>query len=283
MNNKGIYVLSDRDSKDIGFYDLSSFGAPPVIQSQPVTGSAGSCGFIDENTALCATQYPDGDIYKYDVTNNYEQLKIADNNPSFLGFYNLLVTKDKKHILATCFGCMYIYTSSGDYLGYSNNSQEVFSVYQMKEIRGNIIVSVEDYSVYSRNINNPVDPTIHKLLDYVDTHTWYQTIEGLEWNTGDMAIGGYDNSSGTEYGYVQLFHLNEDNATLYPIPNKRWVGIHASCHIQIIREIQIGVIIFGGDTNCPDICTWQYAICPYKDSICFSIGSHDIQDIISIP
>ena len=52
MNNRGIYVLSDYNSKDIGFYDLSDFGASPIIRSQSGYGGSGLCGFMDEDNVL---------------------------------------------------------------------------------------------------------------------------------------------------------------------------------------------------------------------------------------
>ena len=105
MNSAGIYVLPDSSSKNIGFYNLSSFGTVLSIQSQSGSGYVeGSCGFLDENTAVCAT-YNSGDIYTYDLTNNYLQHKIADNNPSGKGFEGLLVTKEKQ-ILAAYKGCI---------------------------------------------------------------------------------------------------------------------------------------------------------------------------------
>ena len=280
MNNRRIYILTDNGNNHIGFYDLSFFGRSPVIKSQSGYGGHwGSCGFMDENIVVCATHYT-GDIYKYNITNNYEQVKIADNNPSGKGFASVLVTKEK-HILAAYSGCIYIYNSSGAYIGYSDNSQRNYYMLQMKEIRENIILAADGEYVYSHDISNTGNIIKHKLLDYDNTKTRYYTLEVLEGNTGDIAIGGFDNSSGNWYGYVELFHLDEDNSALLPISNKRWVGEDTPCLIFIIREIQTGVIIFGG--NGCDICTWEYALLPNKYPICFPLGGLEIYDIISLP
>ena len=285
MNSRGIYVLS-MDSKDIGFYDLSSCGTYPVIRSQSGDGgyNGGTCGFMDEDIVICATYNQSGDIYKYNITNNYEQVKIADNNPSGEGFDSVLVTKEKKYILAAYRGCIYIYNSSGAYIGYSDNSQTTYSMRQMKEIRENIILAADGKYVYSHDISNTGNIIIHKLLDY-DNKTIYYTIEILTGNTGDIAIGGYTTPSGPANRYVELFHLDEDNSTLLPISNKRWVGGWGSdCYIRIIREIQTGVIMFGGTGWCKDICTWEYAVLPHKDPICFplDVGRY-IGDLIPLP
>ena len=283
MNNRRIYVLPDHNSSNIGFYDLSSFGTSPVIKSQSGHGGFwGACGFMDEDTVVCATNNT-GDIYKYNITNNYEQVRIANNNPSGVGFVSVLVTKDKKHILAALAGCIYIYNSSGAYIGYSDNSQtHNYHMLQMKEIRSNIILAADYEYVYSHDISNIGNIIIHKLLDYYNTKTRYSTIEVLEGNKGNIAIGGDYNSSGTKYCYVELFHLDEDNSTLLPISNKRWVG-DTGCSITIIREIQTGVIMFGGEYYCTDICTWEYAVLPHKHPICFPLGGDYIPDIISLP
>ena len=94
MNSQGIYVLPDNRSPDIAFYDLSHFGTSPVTRSQSGTGGCrGNCAFMDDNTVICAAR-DTGDIYKYDLTNDYLQLKIASNNPSGNGFCELLVTEE---------------------------------------------------------------------------------------------------------------------------------------------------------------------------------------------
>ena len=279
-NSQGIYVHPDWLNPDIAFYDLSHFGTSPVTRSQyGNNGWRGNCAFMDDNTAICAAK-DTGDIYKYDLTNNYLQLRIASNNPSGSGFYGLLVTLEKQ-ILAAYAGCIYMYTSSGTYINKSDNSQ-TSSMLQMKEVRSNIIVTAEDFYVYSHNINNPSNTIIHKLLDYADTKTRYYTMEVSSGNTGDIALGGMTRSSGPSSGYVELFHLDENNANLSPISHKRWV-MDADCAIYIIREIQIGILIFGGHIYCADICTWEYAIIPHKEPTCFPIGGDFIQDIISLP
>ena len=287
MNNRRIYVPSAERSNNnkIGFYDLTSFEKSPVIRSSNWSYLGGACLFMDDDIVICVTEET-GDIYKYNITNNYEQVKIASNNPSRWGFQSVLVTKDKKYILAAYYGCIYIYDSSGAYIGYSNNSQtQVYDVsqnYQMKEVRENIILTAEGLYVYSHDISNTGNIIIHKLLDFDNTKTRYYTLEVLEGNIGDIAIGGYYEPSGSRYGYVQLFHLDEDNSNLHPKSNKRWVG-GIGCWIRIIREIQTGVIIFGGDDDC-DICTWEYAVVPEKDPICFPLGEgRHIRDIMPLP
>ena len=284
MNNRGIYVLPDYRSYDIGFYDLSSFGASPVIRSQSGCGYHGICGFMDEENVVCATRST-GDIYKYYIPNNYEQRIITSNNPSGgRHFHSLLVTQDK-HILAAYGGCIYIYSSIGGYIGYSDSLQTTSSMLQMKEARPNIILTAESSYVYSHNINNIGNSIIpNKLLTYSDTHTNYLTIEVLEWNTGNIAIGGFTYPSGNIlfYGYVELFHLDEDNSNLQSISNKSWVGMDTNCKIFIIREIQTGIIILGGITPCANICTWEYATTPHKEPTCFPLGGRYIFDIISL-
>ena len=114
--------------------------------------------------------------------------------------------------------------------------------------------------------------------------TMYFTIEVLSGNTGYIALGGLNNPFGvTLYGYVELFHLDENNANLSPISDTRWFMKDVTCYIYIIREIQIGVLIFGGSSGCADICTWEYATIPRKEPTCFPLGGRHIWDIISLP
>ncbi len=155
-------------------------------------------------------------------------------------------------------------------------------MYQMIELRPNIIVTAESSYVYSHDINNPHNTMIHKLFDYSNTKNIYLTIAGLESNEGDFAIGGYTNTTSPYSGYVELFHLEEDNSTLHPIPNKQSIIDEDYCAIRIIREIQTGVIIFGGDYNCENICTWEYAVVPHTDPHCFGLGGTYIYDIMPL-
>ena len=278
-NSRGIYVLVDGMSSNIGFYNLSSVGTLPVIKSQSSFESA--CGFMDEETVICTT-YSTGDIYKYDLTKNYKQIKISENNPSGDGFHTILVTGEKQ-IIAAYKGCIYIYTKSGTYIGNSCSLEANSYMFQMKEIRRNIIVTAQVEYVHSHNINNPSNNIIHKLLDYAETQTKYLTLELLESNTGGyIALGGYHNSSGTIYGYLELFHLGQHNYTLNSISNKRWDGLNNGCAIYIIREIHIGVIIFAGSIECEEICIWEYALSPHKDPTCFLLNT-SIRDVISLP
>ena len=275
-NSRGIYVLPDRDSSNIGFYDLAPHGRPPEIRSQSGYGHWGSCCFLNEDTVLCATRST-GDIYKYDLKNNYLQHKIA-NNPANTEncLETILVTKDK-HILASFRGCIYIYSSSGSYLGKSN-SYQTYSINQMKEIRTNVILTAEGDYVYSHNIANPTRTIAKNLLDNSDTQKVYRAIEGLKGNTGKIALGGMAYTSKSNYyGYVELFQLSGDNGSLQSIDSKR---LDDMCEIQIIREIMTGMLIFGGNSKCPKICTWEYDACPYQEPICYSLGGRDIRDII---
>ena len=279
MNKRGIYVLQDFESHRTEFYDLSSFEIAPVIRFHSGNGWVGTCGFVDENIAVCATT--EGMIYKYNITNNYEQMKIADNNPSGNGFHTLTITKDK-NIITAYYECIYIYTSSGNYINKSCSSQRAKDMLQMQEVRTNTIVTAEKYSVNSHDIRNPRNTIVYKLLEKANTNTEYRSIVGLEGMRGDLALGGRIYTSGTYYGYVELFHLDENNASLHPIPNKRWVGPH-TLRIDIIREIQVGVLIFGGENECADICTWGYAVIPHASPACYPIGGSWIWDIIPLP
>ena len=152
----------------------------------------------------------------------------------------------------------------------------------MEEVRSNIIVTAEFNYLHSHHISDPALTIRYKLLDYAQTDSKYCTIEGLIGNR-EIAIGGYYNSSGSIYGYVEIFNFGEDNASLQSKSNKRWVGLDSGCWIYIIREIQRGVIIFGEKTACSQICTWEYAVVPSKQPICFPLGGSEIHDIISIP
>ena len=277
-NTRGIYVLNDWDSGDIIIYDLASFETPSVNLTNSGVGGYGTCGFLEDDIVVCASRST-VDIFTFNLTNNYRAHQIVASNPSGYGYITLLVTNDKK-ILASSDGCIYIYASNGIYLGKSDSSTSI-DMYQMKELRPNIIVTVEYLYVHLHDISDPENPTVQKLLDYADTQMLYLTIELLSVGTGDFALGGQSHYTVND-GYVELFHLDEDNITLQPIPNKRWMRDN-DCNIYIIREIQVGVLIFGGLSNCIDICTWEYAFTPHKEPTCFPIGGILICDLIALP
>ena len=278
-NSRDIYVVPDRGNSRIGFYNLSLTEAP-VMKSQSGKGWYGSCGFLDDNTAVCSTRIT-GEIYTYDVTdmNNILQTKIADDNPSGNGFHILLITQGKQ-ILVAYQGCIYIYTSTGIYINSSNSLQAHYSMYQMQEVRKNIIITAERGFVYSHNINNPHNTIINELLLSDKTNRGYMTVEGLE-GDGYFALGGYIYTEDGTTGYVEIFRLEEDNLTLTRIPNKLW-EMDAGCLIVIIREIQTGIIIFGGYSSCTFICTWEYNALPHRSPTCFLLGGRYIWDIIAL-
>ena len=277
-NTRGIYVLNHWASGDIIIYDLASFETPSVNLTQSGEGGWGNCGFLEDDIIVCASRST-GDIFTYNLTNNYHPQQIVANNPSENGYTTLLVTNDKK-ILTSWDGCIYIYASDGIYLGKSDSSRTNY-MFQMKELRPNIIVAVEQDYVHLHDISDPENPIVENILNFAYTSIWYFTVEVLSVGTGDFALGGnaYDYISN---GYVELFHLDEDNTTLQPIPKKRWICDNY-CIISIIREIQVGVLIFGGNINCEYICTWEYALTPHKGPTCFHLEGMDIYDLIALP
>ena len=204
-------------------------------------------------------------------------------------FETILVTQEKD-MLAAYKESIYIYYSSGSYIEHQYNSPSSLMMYQMKKVSFWNDILINEASYINRDnidVDFPGNPLVtNKLLDYSDTQTEYYTIKILEWDTDNIAIGGrtYPSGSSISYGYVELFHLDGyyQNSNLQSIPNKRWVGMDAGCRILIIREIQTGVIIFGGDDDCTNICTWEYVTTKYKEPICLPIGGRAIWDIVSL-
>ena len=277
-NSAGIYIVPAFDDY-ARIYDLSSFSTPAVVISQSESsGFYQPCDFLDENTIIAATQ--NTDIFKYDVTDNYAQTRINDGEGS--GFNTLMVTKDKNHILAADRGSIYIFSASGALEGISANTGSTGTAKDLEEVRTDIILIAQPYFIYLHDISDPSSTIIRKIFDASETEYWYTVIEVLQSGEGNVAIGGKDQANSKVN--LQLFHIEDDNSTFTPIPDKYWAHDYpANLYVVTLKEIHVGLLLFAFKMN-SHICTWEYAAVPHKDPTCFDITElREIYDLLSVP
>ena len=186
-------------------------------------------------------------------------------------------TKDKKQIIAGGRNKLYILDAEDgtlqNTLDYSANGGSF--AYKTAEVRENILITA-DYETASLHDSQNLGPSL-KLTDI----GIYLTVIALKSNLGDFAIGGL--SSNTDLGFVHIKHLEEDNQI---IANLKYVdNIQGnSCIIRIIKELKRGNIIFGGNSNCEEMCYWNYAAIPSQLPLCWDDQiDNSIDDIVGVP
>ena len=278
-NSAGIYLSPNGNNAEI--YDLSDFTTPPVVKSQSEgSGWASPCYFLDENTIISATSST-GIIYKYDVTNSYAQTTL-NAGAAGAGVNALIVTKDKNHIVAAMKGTIFIFNSSTGVLEGTSvgGGSSIFQVNKLKEVRTNIILNAQNDVLYLHDISDPSNTIVRKIFENSETSHKYTHIEVLQSGEGNVAIGGMD--SATTKANLQLFHLEDDNSTLTPIPDKYWTEDLLNWYVFAIYEIHTGLLQFAFDQH-SYICTWEYAVVPHKDPTCFDIAGLQYLDLQPVP
>ena len=103
-------------------------------------------------------------------------------------------TKDKKYIIAGSHSKLYILDVEDGTLTYTLHYDNGGGVYQIAEVRPNILVTADIYTASLHDIGDIQNiPTSIKLLDV----GWlYYSVIALESNPGDFAIGGETSTTG---------------------------------------------------------------------------------------
>ena len=288
MNDEGIYIMAGRDDNTTYIYDFYSQSGTSFGNLEPVKiehrAKVSSCSLLNENTGICTDL--SGKVTKYDFNNNYEKTNIIENTeddgitPKEEKYYQgLYITKDKKYILVSDSQKLYIYTSDTYELkGNSSISSGGYDIIHMAELRDMIIMTTEAAKVTLRDFRSLSNPIIYTVLE--ELHVFYGCILPLMYiNNQDFAVGGRQEP----YGYVELFHLEQNNQSVTKIRPKKWVGDDTTCKITSIKEITSGLLIFGGQ-RCNHMCTWKYATIDYDSPYCFEghLGFEPIYDFLPL-
>ena len=280
MNEEGIYVSAGFGSNDVKIYDMKYYNYPEhkiqLLDSFSHTAIVNKCFFKNSVSAICCDV--GGYIKEYDLSNpNSIPTPQVFNKTTLDRLYSCMQTKDKKQIITGGFYKLYILDAEDgtlqNTLDYSSNGGSY--VRQIAEVRENILITA-DYSTASLHDSQNMGPSI-KLPDIGS----YEAVIALESNLGDFAIGG--RSSNTNLGSVYIEHLEEDNQT---ITNLKYVdNIQGEgCYIMVIKELKRGIIIFGGDNDCTDMCLWNYFANPNQLPLCWDDQtSNYIYDIVGVP
>ena len=265
MNDEGIYVSAGYGSDNVKIYDMKYYNYPEhriqLLDSFSHTNDVWECFFKNSVSAICCDI--DGYIKEYDLSNpNSIPTPQVFNKTALDGLTSCMQTKDKKQIIAGASKKLYILDAVDgtlqNTLDYSANGG--YAAYQIAEVRENILITADDSTASFHDSQN-MGPSL-KLTDIGN----YEAVIALKSNLGDFAIGG--NSDSTNRGFVYIEHLEEDNQT---ITNLKYVdNIQGEgCCITVIKELKRGIIIFGGDNDCREMCLWNYVAIPNQLPLCW--------------
>ena len=287
MNEEGIYVTAG----DVKIYDMKYYNYPEhkikFLQSFPHSydvNSVTECFFKNSITAMCCDM--DGYIKEFNLSNPHfipTPTIFNKTTGDLRRLYSCMVTKDKKYIIAAGgeYKLYFFDVEDGTLtytLHYETNGEEYDHAYQIAEVRPNILVTADAWRVSLHDIGDIQNIPTSIKLPRVGS---YYSVIALESNPGDFAIGGVTSSS-PYLGFVYIYHL-EDNQTITTL---KYVDniIGTNCVIVVIKELKRGTIIFGGDSDCYEMCLWNYATIPNKDPLCWDdqTDSHII-DIVGVP
>ena len=285
INEEGIYFVAGYYSKNVKIYDMKYYNYPDhkikLLQSFSHSDYVNECFFKNSTSAICCTY--DGYIKEYNLSNPHSipTPTIFNKTTDLKILWSCMETKDKKYIIAGSDQKLHILDAEDatltNTLHYSANGGGY--VYQIAEVRPNIFVTADSYIASLHDIRDIQNiPNSIKLPDL----GWYYSVIALESNPGDFAIGGRASNT-TNLGFVYINHLDEDNKTINTL--KYVDNIQGNgCAIFVIKEVKKGIIIFGGDPDCDEMCLWNYSAIPDQDPLCWNdqTGS-SIWDIVGVP
>ena len=247
-----------------------------LISTYKTSGYVKSCfPHIYKKSAICL-EYS-GIAMKYSEVAEIEELyidtKVGEN------FVSGICTMDNIIIIGGNLGWLHMLGESGEILNiYQYPSR--YSVNQIAEIRRGILLTTDgNNGCFLHNIRNPYAPISTNLFKELDEH--YLSISVLQRGEGHFALGG---GGRDDYGFLDIYHLKGNNLEVDLVRKKEEIQ-GKGCWINVIREITIGVLVFGGGYNCEVICMWKYAdYWPLALPICWGVHTSDgITDILPMP
>ena len=283
INEEGIYVVAGLDSKNVKIYDMKYYNYPDhkikLLQSFSHSDYVYECFFKNSTSAICCDW--DGYIKEYNLSNPHSiPTPTTFNKTTALSeLVSCMETKDKKYIIAGDKDKLYILDAEDGTLTNTLNYDAYGGYPEQIAVRPNILVTVDGYTKSLHDIRDIHNiPKSIKLLDF---GKYYRSVIALESNSGDFAIGG-EAKSIPFLGFVYIYHL-EDNQTINTL--KYVDNIQGEdCSIAIIKELKRGTIIFGGSSNCEEMCLWNYAAIPDQDPLCWDVQiGNFIMDIVGVP
>ena len=285
INEEGIYVVAGYGSNNVKIYDMKYYNYPDhkikLLQSFSHSTNVFECFFKNSTSAICCDW--DGYINEYNLStpNSIPTPNIFNKTTDLSTLFSCMETKDKKYIIAGGNNKLYILdaedgtlTNTLDYSANGGNYPE-----QIAEVRPNILVTADYYTASLHDIGDIQN--IPNSIKFPDDVGYYITVIALESNPGYFAIGGWASNT-TNLGFVYINHLEEDNQTINTIKyvdNIKGNG----CAIFVIKELKRGTIIFGGYSDCDEMCLWNYVTIPHQDPLCWDDQTGNwIWDIVGV-
>ena len=281
INEEGIYVAAGYTNLNVKIYDMKYYNYPDnkikLLQTFSHSHYVYECFFKNSTSAICCDY--NGYIKEYDLSNPHSiPTPTIFNKTTLSELTSCMETKDKKYIIVGVMWKLYILDAEDgtltNTLNYSNGGS--YAV-QIAEVRPNILVTADRYIALLLDITDIQN--IPNSIQFPDLGYYFAVI-ALESNSGDFAIGGL--ASSTDLGFVYINHLEEDNQTINTL--KYVDNIQGNgCAIFVIKELKRGIIIFGGYSDCDEMCLWNYVAILHQDPLCWDDQTGDIWDIVGVP
>ena len=270
VDKNNIYIVAGGLEKKVYFYDLNS----PVLESTQTPNFSDQvfeCFLKNSSRAICCDIA--GKLSEIELDHpmhfSFPVLPFADDSASTHNdnFRSCMMTSNG-YILAGGNARTYIYDSAGNYINKFTTAPGG-PVYQIAEIRPNILITAESGRAFIHDISNTA--AIASMVMSQDYGT-YQAVISLSSNLGDFALGGRN--------FIKIQHLEADNVSVNLLREKLNMPGNGNCTIRVIKETKKGVILFGG-YSCQEICIWYYEINEFP--VCWDAHAFTIHDIFLIP
>ena len=262
----GKYIVGGYGDEDAKIYYITSrlIQNPPTIEllnTFPHNYFVFICFKYENIYALCADW--DGEVKKYNL------LTLQQSNfyyKSSERFYSGIQLQNKLVIIGSSLGKLYILDKEGNEQAVQEyrETQNKDKVWEIAEIRENIIITADGTDVYLHNINNLQNIISSKLLDS------YYTDAVISLSRANyFAIGGGKRNS---KGFLDILYLLSDNTIDHKKTRTKDYLEGAECTITTIKEMRSGIIIFGG-YSCTMMCIWDYGAFSQQIPLCWQVLS----------
>ena len=262
MSSEGIYAVACHSSNNIKLFNMT--GNPEEPKQIELIGTfstapyqATDCFFTNTNRVICCA---------------YAQLKAIDLDSMTQSIFHRATTHDftactqdkNKNIYTGGPGQIEILDPDGNLLKlyrYGKPKGQNQEAREIVEIRSNVFITadIDSYTIHDMtNFGN-----IISISHAHDGYSYY-TVIALQSTEGSFALGGeFAITDDAHNGFVYIMNLADDKQSL--CTSKFVDDLHGNltnintndCRVQVIKEIQLGTIIFGVEF-CDRFCIWNY-------------------------
>ena len=271
----GIYIVAGGRNKNVKYYNMTMGDIIPrveLIGSLEHTESVSMCFEYDSREVICVDE--GGESYIYNNNRIIRRLFYMNREDK----YKSGTRTEGDLVLLGGKGKLTILDDSGELIKVHEYSS-TNDVYGVSGVRGGSIALTADGNsgCFLHDLINPYTPITHLLLSNIDGGVWYVALVALKSNDAHFGVGGWDKYT-TNKGFVAIYTLSQDNQNARRYRSMQNI-MGETCCITTIKEVRIGVLLFGGNNACSQICLWNYATL-WTDSDFYCWQDHTVDYIV---